>query len=166
MTLSLIMAMDKNGGIGKDNKLPWKLQADMHYFKLMTMGNIVVMGRKTYESIGYALHGRTNIILSRTMKQKPDDVAAVYSSVTELMRDYDNAGKDSGVVFVIGGSEIYKLFEPLASVMFVTHIHEEFDCDTFFHINHKVWKQTHSINGIVNVIDKYPHDFVMYTRSG
>jgi dihydrofolate reductase len=125
-TLSLIVAIDAAGGIGINNTLPWKLPEDLAHFKRTTTGHPILMGRKTFESIGRALPQRRNIVISRNPAWRHADVETVPS----LQAALDLC--QSGEVFVIGGAEIYRLALPLAQRLIVTEIAARFDCDTFF----------------------------------
>lgn len=127
MGLSLIVAMDKNRGIGKDNKLPWKLPADMKFFREKTMNRFIVMGRKTYNSVGN-LPNRVSIVLSRDFKYTTNKdgeyIAATINYVVDSQKSLDP--------IVIGGAEIYKLFLPLVDTMYITEVQGEFEVDTYF----------------------------------
>lgn len=135
MMISLVVAHDVLGGIGKDNKLLWHLPNDLLHFKKLTSGHTVIMGRKTYESIGKPLPNRTNIVLTRDVDylrdSEPEDVY-VYNNFDDLLYEIDSIDNDEEV-FVIGGAEIYELFLPYADRVYATLIHEIFyEADTFF----------------------------------
>lgn len=117
MGINIIVAMDKNGLIGKDGSLPWHIPSDLQFFKTATLGRTVVMGRKTRESLGRPLPNRTNIVLSRD------------SSIT--VQDILNL-KNKEDLFIIGGSQIYKEFLPHADNLIITTIEDEFEGDTWF----------------------------------
>jgi dihydrofolate reductase len=134
MVLSIIVAASSNNVIGKDNKLPWHLPEDLKYFKNTTWAMPVVMGRKTYESIGKPLPGRTNIVITRNKDLKIEGVEAV-QSLNEAM---EIAGRhDVKEVFIIGGAEIFNTFLPLVSRIYLTRIHREMDGDVFFPVFNK-----------------------------
>jgi dihydrofolate reductase len=119
--ISLIVAYDKNRGIGKDNQLVWKQSADLKRFKDITSGKTVVMGRKTFESIGRPLPNRNNIVLTKTRSQIPGVI--VISDIEQITeKEY----------FVIGGSEIYKLFIDYVDEIYATLIDCEIDADSWF----------------------------------
>jgi dihydrofolate reductase len=126
MNLSIIVATDINNGIGKNNQLLWHLPADLKFFKSTTMGNPVIMGRKTYESIGRLLPGRKNIIITRSKKYKVEGaiIAGGLHQAVEL------AGE--GKLFVIGGAEIYKLAMPHVQEIYRTVVKSSFEADTYF----------------------------------
>lgn len=127
MSLSMIVAMDKNKGIGKDGKLPWYLPEDLKRFRELTIGKTVVMGRKTFESIGHPLKDRDNIVLSRSQDFDADCTIFRYSeSVRELSVLTEKE------VFIIGGQQIYEEFIDDITTLYITYISEDFNCDTFF----------------------------------
>lgn len=125
--ISIIVAMDMYRGIGKENALPWRLKADMEHFKNTTMGNTVIMGRKTFDSIGRALPGRRNIVITRDRKWKARDVIIVHS-----LEDALRQVKDKDQAFIIGGGEIYAQALPLADRLITTRIGSDFECDVQF----------------------------------
>ena len=127
MTLSLIVAMSENGVIGRDGRLPWKLPADMARFKALTMGHPIIMGRKTYESIGRPLPGRRNIVLSSQPGYAPAGVEVVPSleAALERVRAEDE-------VFVIGGAAVYRETLPRADRLYLTLVEGDIEGDTFF----------------------------------
>lgn len=128
MTISLIVAMDKKRGIGFQNTLPWagKIPRDMARFKELTMGKPVIMGRKTFESIGRALPHRPNIVLTRDKKWRARGVRVAHSLKDALL------GHGDGEVFIIGGAELFREALPIADRMYITEIDGEFVSDTFF----------------------------------
>lgn len=137
MIISLIAAIGRNNVIGKDNSLPWILPEDMKRFKELTFGKPVIMGRKTFESIGKPLPNRKNIILTKERNFKADGCVAVHS-VNEAI----NAAKESKELMVIGGAQIYKEFLPTANKMYLTFIDEDFEGDAYFpEFDRKEWKE-------------------------
>ena len=159
-TVSMIVAMARGRVIGKDNKLPWRLPADLAFFKKTTMGRPVIMGRKTYESIGRPLPGRRNIVVTRDAGFAAEGCEAAHSPEEALRM----AGE--GETFVIGGSEIYARFMPLADKLYVTAIDESFDGDaTFPEIDLNEWTLTASEPGTVDETNKHPHAFLTYERN-
>ena len=127
MKISLIAAMSKNRVIGKNNKLPWNIPEDLKYFRDKTRGKTVVMGRKTYDSIGRLLPKRTNVIITRKLNYDVDG-AIIVNNIDSL---FDNI-KDDDEVMIIGGSEIYNQMLPLAERIYLTIINTEIDGDSFF----------------------------------
>ncbi len=138
MKISLIVAMATNRAIGLDNKMPWHLSADLKKFKAITMGSPIVMGRKTYESIGRPLPGRSNIIISRNLDYQQTDCLVFNDIKTAIAA----SSKDAEEIFIIGGAELYKATLPLADNLYLTLINQDFDGDTFFpEIDFKAWKE-------------------------
>lgn len=133
MYLSLICAMDENLVIGRNNSLPWHLPEDLKYFKQTTMGNSIIMGRKTYESIGKPLPGRTNIIVSRNREYEVED-ARVVNSLSEAIELAENIAFIDGSLeaFVIGGAELFEEALTLVNRLHLTMVHAEVDGDTWF----------------------------------
>ena len=125
--VSLIVAMAQNGVIGRGNRLPWRLPEDLRRFKASTMGKPILMGRKTFESIGHPLAGRLNIVLTRDAHWSATGVAVVHTVEAALA-----AAGDAGELMVIGGAEIYQLVMPFARRIYLTHVHADVAGDTFF----------------------------------
>jgi dihydrofolate reductase len=126
--VELVVAVSENDVIGRANQLPWRLPADLRHFKSLTMGHTILMGRKTYESIGKALPGRTNWVLSRSSDFAPADCKVVRS----LEAGQLGVGGD-GPLMVIGGAEVYRLCLPQALRIHLTLVHTKItDGDTFF----------------------------------
>jgi dihydrofolate reductase len=127
-TLELVLAVAENDVIGRGNRLPWHLPADLRHFKSLTFGKPVLMGRKTYESIGKALPGRTNIVLSRSAEFSPGDCV-----VAKTLDEARAAAGAAGALMVIGGAEIYRQCLPLAKRIHLTLVHAHIaDGDTVF----------------------------------
>lgn len=131
--LSLIVAMAENRVIGVNNNLPWRLPNDLRYFKQVTMGKPVIMGRKTFESIGKPLPGRTNIVITRQSDYKGEGVDVV-SSLDEAIALGRNIGLINGIdeVMVIGGAEIYAQALPYADRLYLTQVHARIEGDAYF----------------------------------
>ena len=128
MKISLIVAMASNRVIGNNNLMPWHLSADLKKFKKITMGSPILMGRKTYESIGSPLPGRTNIIISRNPEYQQDGCLVFNDIETAIKKGCESAGE----IFVIGGSDLYEAILPIADALYLTIINREFQGDTFF----------------------------------
>lgn len=126
--LSIIVAIDENNAIGKDNKLPWHIAEDLKHFKLTTKGHPVIMGRKTFESVGRPLSGRTNIIISRN----PQFTAEGCTVVTSLDEAIAVAGQIDDIQFVIGGASVYREAIRIADTIYLTVVHSKYEADTFF----------------------------------
>ena len=120
--------MASNRVIGLNNKMPWHLSADLKKFKKITMGSPVLMGRKTYESIGKVLPGRTNIILSRDPEYRQHG-CLVFNDLESALK---NACESADEIFVIGGSDLYEAILPITDAIYLTVINREFQGDTFF----------------------------------
>ena len=125
--ISIIVASSANNVIGAQGDLPWRLSDDLKRFKAVTMGKPIVMGRKTWESIGRALPGRQNIVITRRHDFAADGCDVVHS-VDEAM----SAAGDVGEIMVIGGSQVYELFLPAAQRLYLTRVHADVEGDTFF----------------------------------
>ena len=158
--ISLIWGQDRNGLIGNGNRLPWKLPADMRWFREQTMGKPIWMGRKTYESIGHPLPGRKNIILSRQSDLQLDGCTAVC--------DIDSAIEASGnaeEAMIMGGAEIYALLLPLAKRLYITEIDATFQGDTWFPpLNLDAWKLKHGEHHLPDEKNRYPYTFKILER--
>lgn len=148
MRISLIVAMTEKRVIGLDGGMPWKISEDLKFFKAVTMGHPIIMGRKTYESIGAALPGRTNIVVSRNPDFLPEDADAVPGldeALTQAMAFEELWGMEDGPgeVFVIGGAEIYTQAIGRAGRIYLTEIHQDLPGDAFFpEFDRAEWKQT------------------------
>jgi len=127
MLITIIAAMGENRVIGRDNAMPWDLPTDLHRFKERTMGHPIIMGRKTFESIGHPLPGRKNIIISTTEGFQPEG-GVVVRDLQQALAAADGADE----VFVCGGEAVFREALPLASRIYLTIIDEEFEGDTFF----------------------------------
>jgi dihydrofolate reductase len=138
MRISIVVIVASNGGIGKDNGLLWRLPDDLKHFKAVTMGKPIVMGRKTYESIGRPLPGRVNIVISRQA-----DLVIPGCVVADSL---ENAIKAAGVVdevAIVGGAEIYKHALPLTNTIYMTEVHASIDADVFFPpLEKSDWRET------------------------
>ncbi|HEY0065640.1 MAG TPA: dihydrofolate reductase [Telluria sp.] len=124
--LAMIVALDAQRGIGVDNKLPWHLPEDLAHFKRLTSGHPIIMGRKTFDSIGRALPNRRNIVITRNAGWRHDGVEAVGSLEAAIALVQGRAA------YIIGGAQIFAASMNLADTMIITEIAHTFDCDTFF----------------------------------
>ena len=144
MELSLIVARAANGCIGRDNKLPWYLPGDLKYFKRMTLGKPIIMGRKTWESLKGPLPGRCNIVITRQTGYEAEG-ARVVATLEEAIQLAESVALIDGVedAVVIGGAEIYALALPKISRMYVTEVHADVEGDAFFPpFDPAQWQQT------------------------
>jgi len=127
MKISIVVAMAANRVIGNNNRLPWHLPADLKHFKQTTMGKPILMGRKTWESIGRALPGRTNIVITRDENYAAPGCVVVHSIEAAMQ-----AAQQQDEVMVIGGAEFYRQVLPRADTIYLTRIHQDFEGDAFF----------------------------------
>lgn len=156
--ISIIVAKDKNGVIGKDNELIWHIPEDLKHFKNKTLGKVIVMGRKTYESIGRPLPGRDNIVLTRDKEFRADGVDVV-NSVDEVLTLLNTNDE----VVIIGGDSVYKQFIKHADILYVTEIDHKFEGDTFFPEITEEWELVDSAEGKESG-DKYKYYFNKYEK--
>jgi dihydrofolate reductase len=127
MRLSIVVAMDSNRLIGKDNGLPWHLPADLAFFKKLTTGNTILMGRKTFDSIGRPLPNRRNIVITRNA-----DIEIAGCEVVNSIEEALSLAQGETEVMVIGGAKLYQQILPIADRLYITQIESEFDGDTYF----------------------------------
>jgi len=126
--ITLVVAADEAGGIGKDGGLPWRLPGDLAFFKRVTMGHPLIMGRKTHESIGRSLPGRRNVVVTRDPGYRPFGDAATAASLDAALALAAQA--DPAEAMVIGGAEIFRQALPMAERIYLTRVHATFDADT------------------------------------
>ena len=160
--LSIIAAISENNVIGKDNKLLWHLSEDLKRFKKITTGHTIIMGRKTFESLGGILPNRTHIVLTRDMNYNIDsDFVKVIHTIDEL-KEYIN---DEDEHYVIGGALIYKQLERYTQKMYITKIHKKFEGDAYFpKINEDEWKLIEKTPGKKNEENDFYYEFLTYVR--
>jgi dihydrofolate reductase len=161
--VSIIAAVGKNREIGKENKLLCSLPADMKHFREYTKGKAVIMGRKTYESIGHPLPNRKNIVISRNTKYK-----IIGADVTDSLDVAFEIGKHvSEDVVVIGGSQVYEQALPYATEMYITHIHADFpDADSFFpEYDPELWEEKKRIHYHADEQNPFDFDIVFYQKN-
>lgn len=174
--LSVIAAVSRNGVIGRDGDMPWRLSSDLKRFKALTMGAPVIMGRKTFESIGRPLPGRLNIVVTRNYDWAADGAMRVGSLEAALelatvhleSAEPDPADPDAALpneVFVIGGGQIYAQAVALADRLYITHVETELDGDTHFpEIDPAIWEETGAEDVPAGEKDSYPTRFATYRR--
>ena len=155
--IKIIVATSKNGVIGNDNSLIWHLPADLKHFKNLTTNNTIVMGRKTYESIGKALPNRRNIIITRQGDYNPEDCEVVSSLEEALLLCAENC-------FIIGGGQIYKQSIDMADKIYLTLIDEEFEGDTYFPEMGTEWHVVSKIDNEPDDKNKHRYSFIEYER--
>ena len=160
--LSIIVAKAKNNIIGKNNKMIWHLPEDLKHFKNLTTGHTIIMGRKTFESLGKPLSNRKHIIFSQNpdFKVNDENVEDVHSllQIQDLIEGKEEA-------FVIGGAMIYNFLMPYVKKMYVTEIEKDFEGDTFFPIiDSEIWKEVSREKGIKDENNNLDYYFVTYER--
>ncbi len=162
MIISLIAAVDEDGGIGLDNQIPWHLPADLARFKEVTMGHHLVVGRKTFQSIGSALVGRQMIILTRNPEfEAPECFTA--ANLDEALARAESAGEKE--VFIIGGAEIYQEALPLADRLYLTKVHTRVEVDVYFpDIDDKEWELVVEEFYPADAKNLIPHTYYQYHR--
>lgn len=163
MRISFIVATSKNGVIGKDKAIPWYLPADFAYFKETTMGHPIIMGRKTYESIGRTLPGRLNIVMTKDSAYHPEGTR-VASSIDEALKLANDTGDDE--VFIIGGGAIYDAAMDKVERIYLTVVNTEIeDGDTFFKFSPEGWKQMSLEHHAADEANKFDYDFMVLERT-
>ena len=158
MIVSLIVATTENDVIGKENSIPWYLPADLAHFKQTTMGHPIIMGRKTHESIGRALPGRYNVVITRQKSYRAEGCAVVHSLGDALKLP---EVKKANEVFVIGGSEIYKLAMPLADRIYLTRIYTKIEGDKFFSFDESKWQEVSREEHQADAKNKYGYTIIV-----
>lgn len=160
--LSIIVAKSKNNVIGKDNSLIWHIPEDLKRFKTLTTGKNIIMGRKTFESLGRILPNRKHIILTHNEDFKIEDEQVEIVHSIEELKQYIESEEEN---FVIGGGIIYKMLMPYAKKMYITLINQEFDGDTYFpKIDEKEWKILKNEKGLKNDKNPYDYEHIDYLR--
>jgi len=162
MKITLVVAIARNGVIGREGELPWRLSTDLKRFKAITMDKPVIMGRKTWESIGRPLPGRLNIVISRDPAYRAEG-AVLARSFEEAMEQAATSGADEACV--IGGGQIYREALPRADILHVTHVEATVEGDAFFPaIDPALWEPVSSERVPAGEKDVYPTRYVVYRR--
>lgn len=160
--LKILVAFDENRVIGKNNALIWHLPADLKRFKALTTGHVIIMGRKTFESIGRPLPNRTTIVISRQQDLKIEGVILAHS-VEEAILKAKSISRDD--IYIVGGAEIYQLSLPLADQILVTQLHDIFEGDAFFpEISPAIWEVAEQERGITDEQNAYQFSYITYAR--
>ena len=160
MRISVIAALAENRVIGRENELPWRLSADLKHFKMLTMGKPIVMGRKTWESIGKPLPGRSNIVITRDADYRADGCIVV-NSIEQALQ----AAGDCEEVMVIGGAELYRQTLERAQRLYLTQVKAEVSGDTLFPlIDPKQWQEIERESHSGDECNEYDYDFVVLER--
>ena len=156
MSLSIIVARARNGVIGKDNQLIWHLSDDLKRFKTLTMGHLIVMGRKTFESLPKVLPGRVHYVLTGNPDYQAPEGVLLFHDVKELL-----AALPAGESFVIGGEHMYRELLPYADTMYITEIEEDFEGDAYFpRFDPLEWTLEENVEGE----GELPHRFCTYRK--
>jgi dihydrofolate reductase len=159
--ITIIAAIAENNALGKDNQLIWHLPADLKRFKKVTLGHHIIMGRKTFESLGKPLPNRTTIIITRNKGYKQEGCIVVNS----LQEAIEAASADKNP-YILGGAEIYKQAMEIADKLDLTLVHHNFDADAFFpEINFNKWKEISRENFKADENNKYNYSFVTYVKN-
>lgn len=160
--LSLIVAMADNRVIGRDNRLPWHLPADLKHFKERTMNKPIIMGRKTFESLPKVLPGRQHIVISRNSEYPlPENCYLAHDLVAAVRQAEALSDNENGEAVVIGGGEIYRQALDLVDVLYVTEVHTQVEGDARFpEIDKAIWRQAERADHEGDL----PYSFVTYTR--
>jgi len=160
--ISLLVAMDKNNVIGLNNDLPWHLPRDLKFFKEKTVGKHVIMGSRTYDSIGKPLPNRENTVITKDTDGYPDEVQLVHDMDT--LKRWNEKNPDEEFI-VIGGGNIFKQILPFSDKMYITLIDEAFEGDTYFpDFNETEWKLINKEKGIKDEKNPYDYYFMEYDR--
>ncbi len=166
LTITLIYARAANGAIGVENRLPWKLPADLRRFKSLTIGKPMVMGRKTFESLPGILPGRRHLVLTRRERWNSEG-AEIVRSVQEAL-ELAAQENETGEVMIVGGAAIYDVFMPIAHKIELTQIHEEYKGDTFMRAPGPEWSEVARANfaaAEVNGTIRPAYSFVSFERA-
>lgn len=160
MKLALIVATDEAGLIGRNNELPWRLSADLQYFRKVTMGKPIIMGRRTHESIGRVLPGRDNIIITSDIQYQAEGCTVVHS----LEQAIEHC-KQADEVMVMGGASLYQQCLPLVEIVYLTQVHASLQGDTWFPKWDKHdWVKTSEQTFPADDKNEYPYSFLTYQR--
>ena len=160
--LSIIVAIANNNVIGKDNKLIWHLPEDLKRFKKLTTGHTIIMGRKTFESLGRILSNRKHVVLCRSGSLQIENENVEILSNLSMLKPYIESQEEH---FIIGGATIYKQLLPYVKKMYITKIHHEFDGDTFFpEIDEEKWKIISIEKGLKDEKNPYDYEYINYER--
>ena len=164
-TLAMIVAMARNRAIGRENTLPWRISGDLQFFKRTTLGKPVVMGRKTYESIGRPLPGRENIVITRNPEWRAEGVTRA-GSLEQALDIAEAAAVRDGAdeLMIIGGAEIYRQAMPLAARLYITEVDAEVDGDAFFPELGEDWREVGRDCYRASERDEYNYCLVQYDR--
>ena len=159
MTISLVAAADENNGIGKNNQLPWYLPADLKHFKEFTIGHPVIMGRKTFDSVGKPLSKRRNIVITR------QDLKIEGCEIAHSVEEAIEKCKGEERIAIVGGAKIFEQAMEVANVIHFTRVHHVFDVDAFFPaINPDKWTETEKEYHEPDEKNTFPYSFITYRK--
>ena len=162
MLISFVVAASENNVIGRNNQLPWHLPNDLKFFKNTTWAMPVIMGRKTFESFGKPLQGRTNIVITSRPEWRQEGVIVVNSMEAALQAA---AGTDAKESFIIGGGEIFRQSFPLAGKIYLTRVHAELEGDAFFpEIDPASWQCVSNLDFAADEKHQYAYSFQVWIR--
>ena len=162
MKISAIVAMDSQNGIGVNNQLPWHLPNDLKFFKSVTMGKPIIMGRKTYESLGRPLPGRLNVVISSQQVAAPESVV-VLNSIEAALAYVAQQGTEE--VFIIGGGQIFAAPLPILNTLYITEVHTPVAADIFFpEISMEDWSLDWEEEHPVDELHQFAYTFKKYLR--
>ena len=159
--INVIVAKASNNVIGAKNELIWHLPNDLKHFKNLTSGHPIIMGRKTFESLGRPLPNRTNIVITRDKNWQGENVEKEFS----LEKAIESAKKINEDIYIIGGGNIYKQAMEFADVLYITEVHHEFEGDTYFpEIDEEIWEEVDRENFMKDEKHSYAYSYVTYKR--
>jgi dihydrofolate reductase len=160
--IKILVAFDENRVIGKNNTLIWHLPADLQRFKALTTGHVIIMGRKTYESIGKPLPNRTTIVITRQAEFNSEGIITVHSLGEAILKAKSISRED---IYIVGGAEIYQLSLAHADQILVTQLHDIFDGDAYFpEIPLDAWEIVEREKGVTDEKNKFQYSFLTYHK--
>lgn len=159
--ISIIVAVSEDWGIGRNNELLWNIPEDLKRFKRLTMGNTIIMGKKTWESLPRRpLPGRKNVVLTDDLKECVEGSVTAYS-IEDALSKCDKGGE----IFIIGGGSIYRQFMPIADRLYISHVHKKAPADIYFpEIDLKIWKVVEKEDFPVSETLAIPYTYIIYER--
>jgi len=161
--IKILVAFDENRVIGKNNTLIWHLPADLQRFKALTTGHVIIMGRKTYESIGKPLPNRTTIVITRQAEFNSEGIITVHSLGEAILKAKSISRED---IYIVGGAEIYQLSLAHADQILVTQLHDIFDGDAYFpEIPMDAWEIVEREKGVTDEKNKFQYSFLTYQKN-
>ncbi|WP_421868671.1 dihydrofolate reductase [Motiliproteus sp.] len=167
MQLALIVAQSDNRVIGRNNALPWHLPEDLKYFKSVTMGKVIIMGRKTYESIGRPLPGRTNLVVSRDPEYRADGISVV-NSLEQAIEQAEAVSEINGAdeALIIGGANLYEQALPQVQRLYLTQVHHQVHGDAFFpELTMDQWQELSRQDFAAVEPNPYDYSFIVLERT-